>query len=276
MFRWIVILSSIVLLAIMSVNAQELTAEPNPAPTETSIPVVPEADETSELPEVTETPEPPVIVPELVTVTAQDGLTLFGDLYEYNLSFPTIIMIHQLWGDRTDWATIARELVPHRYNVLAVDLRGHGTTGGQINWAQSVADIAVWMDWLRVERMARPDVISTMGSSMGSSIAVNSCANDPFCRTSIAISPGRSYFGISIEQALRETLANRPVLFMYAERDRYPAAEVPFLVEIAAGHLEVAAYPGNEHGMDFLMNDYLTTVPQIINWLNAYSGLGTP
>lgn len=212
--------------------------------------------------------EVPEITPEQVMTQAEDGLRLRADFYLVNPERPTVILLHQLYTTRASWADTIPVLLGNGYNVLVPDVRGYGATRGALNWGKAVTDVQAWFNFLRMEAGVRGDAISTMGSSMGSTLAIIGCANDEFCRTSIALSPGWDYYRIS----LADSIAVKPTFVIYAERDRWPALGIDNMREAAPETMAVHVYEGNAHGMNMLKAEFETVMPMIIEWLAAHGG----
>jgi pimeloyl-ACP methyl ester carboxylesterase len=208
------------------------------------------------------------VAPQVIEISAVDGLGLVGDFYLVDSSHATVVLLHELYTTRASWLEVIRSLLNNGYNVLAVDERGFGDTGGSINWYKAVGDVAAWMAWLRDTAGVNPNAIHTLGSSIGSSLAILGCANDSFCRSAIAISPGWNYY----RQSLANTIAVKPVLAIYARRDRWPSLGIPRMQEAAPDSLTVQAYEGNAHGMHLLSAEFDTMLPLIVEWLAAHSG----
>jgi alpha-beta hydrolase superfamily lysophospholipase len=218
------------------------------------------------------TPTPsPAFTPQKVEVSATDGLTLKGDFYLLDASKPTVLMLHQLYATRTAWNGLDGALLGAGFNVLAVDLRGYGKTGGGINWGQAVTDVQTWIDWLRNAGVDGNKII-TLGSSMGSVLAIAGCGNDSACATAIAISPAMSYYTVDITDALQEQLSGRKVLVIYAERDRYPALGVPKMLEIAPDIVTVLKFSGNTHGINLVKKEFDIIAPKVVEWVTGYAG----
>ena len=185
-----------------------------------------------------------------VQVETADGLLLTGDLYLTDPARPTVILLHEMYTDRTSWGALIDPLIWAGYNVLNVDLRGHGATEGSVNWWQAAdQDIPLWITWLRDEIGVRPDAISCIGSSMGSSIALEGCSLDPHTRTVIALSPGWRYHSINVNASFHEKFGARPVLLVYAKNDFWPAYGIPLMLDIATNPVTVHEFPGSAHGM---------------------------
>lgn len=213
------------------------------------------------------TPEPLPIPAQVITIDAEDGLDLVADFYLVDPARPTVILLHEIYTDRTSWQPLLLPLIANGYNVLAPDIRGRwGETLGAINWFSAVEDVAVWFTWLREDAGVNPEAIHTLGSSMGSTLAIEACGHDDFCRSAIAISPGWSYYRVGIE----DTVALQPVLAIYAERDRWPALGVPQMQEVAPETFITLSYEGNAHGMDLFTNEQESIVVAVIEWLNSH------
>ena len=211
-----------------------------------------------------------MIEPTVVTAEAPDGLVLEGDFYLVDANHPTVLLLHQLYTTRKSWQIVIDDLLGSGFNVLAVDVRGYGKTRGGINWQKAVADVQVWLNWLRDSGGVRGDAISTMGSSMGSTLALLGCAHDLACRTAIALSPGWNYYNITLEEAFANQFGARQVMLVYAQRDRWPALGMPTILESATNEVTALEYPGNTHGMNLFRTEGDTLIPIIIDWLNRH------
>ncbi len=88
---------------------------------------------------------------------------------------PTIVFVHGAANDHSVWALQSRYFAHHGYNVLAVDLPGHGRSGGEaLASIEAIADwLAALLDALGVERAA------LVGHSMGSLAALDAAARHP-------------------------------------------------------------------------------------------------
>ncbi|MCB9452243.1 MAG: alpha/beta fold hydrolase [Anaerolineaceae bacterium] len=215
--------------------------------------------------------------PETVQVTATDGLTLVGDYYMANgegETGPAVLLMHMLGSDRSAWSPLIPALVEAGYHVLAVDMRGHGDTGGRADWSAAEGDVQTWLDWLR----ARPEVdsagVSIVGASIGSNLALIGCANDVDCVTAIALSPGLDYRGVQPLSALIDGLSNRSALVIASHGDSYSADSVKELAAGAAGEVGMRLYAGRAHGTQLFSDDGERLTRTIIAWLDEYTPQG--
>jgi pimeloyl-ACP methyl ester carboxylesterase len=246
---------------------------PSPPPPPTSPPV---PTQPPQPPSLTPTPSGtadaadliPQKPPFQVSVEAEDGLILYGDLFLVDAARPTILLLHEMYTDRTSWNGVWPGLLAGGYNALVVDVRGHGATLGVVDWDQAVIDVQTWIDWMRANNLPR---VITMGSSMGSSLAIVGCGNDSGCLGVVAISPGWNYYEISVYQSFNTSLASRPALLVLARDDPWPMRGVPRMREVATNEITVQEYPGNAHGM-MLFDSEPDLLPTIVQWLRLNIG----
>ena len=202
----------------------------------------------------------------VTTIEAADGLTLYGEFFRAQQGDGRVVLLlHELYTTRGSWYPYIEALRAAGYHVLAVDLRGFGDTRGRLNWRRALEDTQRWLEWLYLEAGIRGDAVFLVGSSMGSSLALVGCAEAPACAGSVAISPGRSYFGVSTDDAIS---SGTPALLVYADRDLYPRRAIPYMQGQAGFNGEVITYSGRAHGMLLLASEE-DLLPQIIAWMNA-------
>lgn len=93
----------------------------------------------------------------------------------FDAALPTTVFVHGAANDHSVWALQSRYFAHHGRNVVALDLPGHGQSGGAP--LASVEAIAEWLlalfDLLRV---ARVDLI---GHSLGALVALETAARHP-------------------------------------------------------------------------------------------------
>ncbi|WP_425390771.1 alpha/beta hydrolase [Ekhidna sp.] len=151
--------------------------------------------------------------PTSVTITANDGVTISGNLYEIDKKAPVILLCHQAGYNKVEYADIAPRLNDMGYNCLAIDQRSGGAFAGQQNETAGNAmelgqeptmldarqDLKAAVDYL-AKRYKQKVIV--WGSSYSSSLALFELAENKKVKAALAFSPG-DYFG---DQAV--TLAN--------------------------------------------------------------------
>ena len=93
----------------------------------------------------------------------------------FDPKLPAVLFIHGGEQDHSVWGLQSRYLAHHGYGVLAVDLPGHGRSGGAA--LARIGDMADWilavLDWAGVRTAA------LVGHSMGSLVALECAARYP-------------------------------------------------------------------------------------------------
>ena len=101
----------------------------------------------------------------------------------FDPALPTVVFVHGAAHDHSVWALQSRYFAHHRRNVLAVDLPGHGRSGGAP--LASVEAIGEWLaallDVMRIERAA------LVGHSLGALAVLEAAGRHPECVENIAL-----------------------------------------------------------------------------------------
>jgi dipeptidyl aminopeptidase/acylaminoacyl peptidase len=211
--------------------------------------------------------------PELVGLTAPDGLGLTGEFYAPELldddaetGAPAVLLLHMLNSQRAAWDDFVPDLLAAGYAVLAVDMRGHGETGGTQDWPLAESDVQLWLDWLRDQPDIDPARLNIVGGSIGANLALRAMANDEAVITAVALSPGLDYRAVTTADAL-EAIDDRPVYLAASQGDTYSADSVKDLTALAAGDTLVRVFATRAHGTSiFMLED--TLAPSIVTWLD--------
>ena len=67
----------------------------------------------------------------MLIATPSDHLYAYTGGKAFNPAQPTVVFIHGVLNDHSVWILQSRYLAHHGWNVLAIDLPGHGKSGGQ-------------------------------------------------------------------------------------------------------------------------------------------------
>jgi len=215
------------------------------------------------------------VLSEQVSIKTEDGFEIISSFYKSN-SDDGIILLHMLNRDRNDWNAFAEQLQKEGYNVLSIDLRGHGQSlkkdGRSIGWQifstkdfnDMVFDVKASKDFLENKGITK---ISLIGASIGANTALNYVGEDIEIKTVILLSPGLDYRGVKIENTIKD-YENRPILIVASEDDEYSATSSKALIELAVGKKELKMYTNAGHGTKMFSNTDLDKV--IINWVKEY------
>ncbi len=96
---------------------------------------------------------------------------------------PGVVLIHGSGMDRTTWQMQTRWLAHHGYRVAAIDLPGHGLSGGQP--LETIPEMGEWLAGLVHELGLGPAHL--VGFSLGTFIALEAAKHDPTCAESLVL-----------------------------------------------------------------------------------------
>lgn len=120
----------------------------------------------------------------------------------FNPAQPTAVFIHGAQNDHSVWALQTRYFAHHGFNVLAVDLPGHGRSKGAA--LASVEAMAAWL--VALLDAAGADRALLVGHSMGSLIALEASHQAPHRVSGLAM-VGTTY-PMKVSDALLESAKN--------------------------------------------------------------------
>ena len=98
-------------------------------------------------------------------------------------NLPGIILVHGSGMDRTTFQMQSRWFAHHGYRVAAIDLPGHGLSGGEP--IENIPEMGEWLAGLIHELDMAPAHI--VGFSLGTFVALEAAAQDPACAASLVL-----------------------------------------------------------------------------------------
>lgn len=122
---------------------------------------------------------------EELTLTTVDGVLLNG-WYRPPGNGAVIVLLHGAGSSRESVRPYAAFLARHDFGVLAMDLRGHGQSGGKTNklgW-QGTEDVAAAVSFLTTQDDVK--AIGGLGLSLGGEVLLGAAADYPQLRAIIA------------------------------------------------------------------------------------------
>ena len=204
-----------------------------------------------------------------IDLTTSDGVNIKATYYKGNSS-NGIVLLHMLSRTRKDWEPFANELQGKGYNVISIDLRGHGQSN--LNWQSfnsrdfnnMIEDVRASKDFLNAKG-AR--VIAIIGASVGANVALNYAATDSEIKTVIMLSPGLDYRGVKTNETIRNF--NGPTLLVTSSEDLYSVESASKLHKLSVSKdTKLETYDNAGHGTEMLKEKKLPTL--IFNWLSKH------
>lgn len=202
-----------------------------------------------------------------VTIAAPDGIVLSAELYEARTNpAPGVVLVHMLSRSRADWDRAALVLAARGVTTLAVDLRGHGASGGAADLSVMTGDVAAAVRFLSAQPGVRPDSIGIAGASLGANLALLAAAGEPVLRAVAAVSPSLDYRGVRVGPGTMKRLAERPVWLAASVDDAYALRTIEDLTAggIAAHEQRLSLVAG--HGSILLLGDP-ELARALVDWL---------
>ncbi len=186
-----------------------------------------------------------------VTFRTDDGVQLAGTWYEPAFRpAPAVILVHMLHRSRRDWDGVASRLAAQGVGALAIDLRGHGDSGGGVSnadppdYSPMVLDLAAARRFVATRVQGR---IGIAGASIGANLAALAAAADPTIASLALLSPSLDYRGLRIEAAMRK-YGDRPALLVSSDDDPYATRSVKDLEKAGGGTREPLLLSQAGHG----------------------------
>ncbi len=171
--------------------------------------------------------QPPA--PSAVDLTAADGTKLKATYFAAGKPGPGVLLLHQCNRQRKVWDGLAQQLATAGINVLTLDLRGFGESGGepmdklppqqaaQIQAEKWPSDIDTAFQYLVSQSGVKREVIGMGGASCGVNNSIQAARRHPEVKSLVLLSGNTDLNG---RQFLRKS--NLPVFFSVADNDEFP------------------------------------------------------
>lgn len=211
----------------------------------------------------------------VVDLTAADGTKLKATYFSANTAGPGVLLLHQCNRQRKVWDGLAQHLAASGINVLTLDYRGFGESGGipvdkatpqQAQEAQAKwpGDIDLALQYLELQPGVKRDTIGVGGASCGVNNSVQAARRHSEVKSLVLLSGNTDLNG-------RNFLRNDktvPVFFAYADDDEFKPTitAIVWLYSITADpNKKLVRYPNGGHGADiFPVHPELPN--QIVDW----------
>ncbi|MEM8873019.1 MAG: alpha/beta hydrolase [Planctomycetota bacterium] len=119
---------------------------------------------------------------ESVRFEAADGTDIAGWwIPALGPSDRTVVLAHGLGGGKADFLNMAAQFLPHGYNVLMLDMRAHGESGGQRSsfGKRETLDVAAALRWAKQSKPNQARELFGVGASMGAAALLAAAEDDP-------------------------------------------------------------------------------------------------
>ena len=170
----------------------------------------------------------------VVDLTAADGTKLKATYFAAAKPGPGVLLLHQCNRQRKIWDGLAQQLAAAGINVLTLDYRGYGDSGGdqfdklppqqaaQTQAEKWPGDIDTAFQYLVSQPGVTRDVIGVGGASCGVNNSIQTARRHTEVKSLVLLSGNTDLKG---RQFLRES-TKLPVFFAVADDDEYPTSIV--------------------------------------------------
>jgi pimeloyl-ACP methyl ester carboxylesterase len=171
------------------------------------------------------------------------------------------VLLHGLGAGRGEWRTFQARAAAAGWGTLAVDMRGHGESGGgryaefrtPAQWRALEGDAHAAVDWLAKVRHVAPERVVLAGASLGANIAARAAAAEPRAPLAVLLSPGWSYQGVTLSDAVASCA--RPIAFAAAAEDAYAFKSAQEALRLARRPESFFLRAARGHGVGMLDGD---------------------
>ena len=196
-----------------------------------------------------------------IALTTEDKVAIAATYYEA-ISEKGIMLVHMYGMTRQSWRDVAVFFQEKGYQVLAIDLRGHGQSLEKNKQRISYINFhdQDFLDMLKDVKAAKEfllkqgvEVLGVIGASIGANLALIAAAHDNDIKKVIALSPGLNYKGLKPQNEVKKITA--PAMLVASEDDQYSAMSVRTLEAVMHNEKEVKIFPKADHGTRMFNNE---------------------
>ena len=195
----------------------------------------------------------------VIDLTATDGTKLKATFFPAAQPGPGVLLLHQCNRQRKVWDGLAQQLASAGINVLTLDYRGYGESGGdrfdklprqeaaRIQNEKWPGDIDVAFAYLQSQPGVKRDIIGVGGASCGVQNSVQTARRHPEVKSLVLLSGSSDMDGRNF---LRDS-ANLPVFLAAADDDQFSMQTIEWLYTIDANPgKKLVHYAKGGHGAD--------------------------
>ena len=166
-------------------------------------------------------------------------------------------------GDRRVWRNLALDAQQDGFAALAIDLRGHGESGGESDLVAMERDIETALTWLAGQEKLSKERIAIIGASTTANLALRVGAKQAQVKAIGLLSPVSERYAPSIA----DTSSTKQALFVAASDDDTYSLDTAKSLQERSATTTVMTYPGDTHGTNLLLSNH-DLIPNLLHWLS--------
>jgi len=179
----------------------------------------------------------------------------------------SVLLLHMWPADRSSWRAFQDQLFEHGLASLAIDLRGHGQSGGEASddARDMQLDVEGALAWLR----GRGQIVTgIVGASIGANLALHALASHPEISTAVLLSPGIEYHQVTTQDAAQAISGKQAVLIVASAGDDQASADASQVLYDAAATEQktIRLLQQAGHGTALFVHEPVLA-EEVINWM---------
>jgi pimeloyl-ACP methyl ester carboxylesterase len=220
-----------------------------------------------------------------VVLETKDGVKIIGDYYDLSTKKRGALLLHMMPADRKSWWDFALELEDNDFQVLAIDLRGHGESEGgpdgyknfkDEDHQKSILDIEAGVEFFEALDILPEDIV-LIGASIGANLALQYASENNDFKNIVLLSPGLNYRGIEPLKFVNNLSHGQRIFIATSEDDtmkngKKNSEEATVIFNTLPPYVEkkLIIYKSAGHGTN-MFNQHLENEPhlceEIIKWI---------
>ena len=220
-----------------------------------------------------------------IELEAKDGFLLVGDLYfspQRKPPCPLIILLHSFGSRASDWGNMPETLRLKNYNVLALDLRGHGSSVYTKNlrfksrmnfekedWVKYPIDVISSIEYIKKNYpQINANEVYLVGADLGANSAVLAASimkNKP--KKMVLISPYVSFKNLDIALIVPK-LASVPMMVMASRADKYSYSQSDIIYRLIHSQKVLKLYDEGGSG-NLLLKRNPVSYDEIVKYISG-------
>jgi len=239
---------------------------------------------------------------EQVSFPSADGVqvsALLGDpqgILQTGQRLPVVILVHDLFSSKEEWAFFLEELLTRQYLTLAIDLRGHGETPlpndnrespdlALEDIEESYLDVKAALMWVATLPQADASRVALLGNGLGGNVAYVSTGVFPAqIKAAVVLSPGGLWDRDTLEPLVigagQDPFSPHSILYLvgadhvFTYRDQNVQLKFSAVADTLASHTAdpktVKIFSNTADGGLDLLHNKPEAVQLLLAWLETY------
>ncbi|MGC8776110.1 MAG: alpha/beta hydrolase [Minisyncoccia bacterium] len=164
---------------------------------------------------------------EKVVLKTKDELEIIGDYYNLSTQKRGVLLLHMMPETRKSWWDFALKLEDNGFQVLAIDLRGHGESSfgpdgykkfSDEDHQKSILDVEAGIEFFKALDILPKDIV-LIGASIGANLALKYASENSGIEKTVCLSPGINYRGIKPLEFISKLKPHQKILIVSSEDD---------------------------------------------------------